>query len=48
MQAYHLTARQADSIFATLEQRGVITGIRQGKGITYFPVLQNRKGPPSD
>lgn len=38
MQSYHLTARTADSIFQTLEQRGMITGNKFGKGTTYSPV----------
>lgn len=37
MQNYHLTARAADAIFTTLEQRGVITIVRQGRGMSYFP-----------
>jgi hypothetical protein len=35
MQSYHLTARNADSIFQTLEQRGMISGTKFGKGMTY-------------
>lgn len=39
MQNYHLTARQADAVFATLEQRGQITSSRSGKGQTFYPSL---------
>jgi hypothetical protein len=35
MQNYHLTARDADAIFATLEQRGLIESQKQGKGTVY-------------
>jgi hypothetical protein len=35
MQWYHLEARRADIIFATLEQRGLIAGVRMGKTMTY-------------
>jgi hypothetical protein len=38
MQHYHLTAREADAIFATLEQRGVVTPARAGRGVTYYAV----------
>ncbi len=38
MQSYHLTARTADSIFQTLEQRGLITAVKFGRGMTYQPV----------
>lgn len=35
MQHYHLTAREADIIFTTLEQRGLVTPSRMGRGVTY-------------
>lgn len=35
MQSYHLTARAADSIFQTLEQRGMVIATKYGKGTTY-------------
>jgi len=38
MQGYHLTARNADAVFQTLEQRGLITSTKFGKGTTYRPV----------
>jgi hypothetical protein len=38
MQYYHLTARTADAIFATLDQRGLITQVRQGRGTLYYPI----------
>lgn len=39
MQKYHLTARNADQIFATLEQRGLVTRNTFGKGASlYFPI----------
>jgi hypothetical protein len=38
MQHYHLTAREADVVFATLEQRGVVTASRAGRGVTYYAV----------
>jgi hypothetical protein len=38
MQGYHLTARNADAVFQTLEQRGLITATKFGKGTTYSPV----------
>jgi hypothetical protein len=37
MQNFHLTARSADAIFTTLEQRGQITPTRQGRGWAYYP-----------
>lgn len=39
MQTYHLTAREADAIFTTLEQRGQVTVSKQGRGWSYYPVL---------
>lgn len=38
MQRYHLKARQADDIFNTLEQRGLVSGNRVGKTIIYNSV----------
>lgn len=38
MQRYHLTARNADSIFMTLEQRQMVTANKYGRGTTYRPV----------
>lgn len=35
MRSYHLTAREAEAIFATLEQRGLITSSKIGKGTVY-------------
>jgi hypothetical protein len=35
MQNYHLTARTADAVFSTLEQRGQITSSKQGRGWIY-------------
>lgn len=37
MQSYHLTARQADQIFATLEQRGLILRKRAGRTERLIP-----------
>lgn len=37
MQAYHLDARTASHIFETLEQRGMITRQKKGRGETFFP-----------
>lgn len=39
MQNNHLTAREADVIFTTLEQREMITASRNGRGYAYYPVL---------
>ncbi len=36
MQNYHLSARESDQIFNTLEQRGLIIARRQGRAITYW------------
>lgn len=41
MQTFHLTARNADSIFQTLEQRGLVTSNKVGKGTNYFPLRSN-------
>lgn len=38
MQSHHLTARNADELFRTLEQRGLVTSNRYGKGTTYHPL----------
>jgi len=38
MRNYHLTAREADAIFATLEQRGLISINKQGRGFFYHAV----------
>lgn len=38
MQFYHLTARDADLIFTTLEQRGQITRHRRGRGEQLYPI----------
>lgn len=37
MQQFHMTAREADSIFATLEQRGMVVRKKQGRGEAYVP-----------
>lgn len=38
MRNYHLTAREADAIFSTLEQRGLISINKQGRGAFYHAV----------
>jgi hypothetical protein len=38
MQTYHLTAREADAILGTLEQRGMITRMRAGRTERLFPI----------
>lgn len=38
MQTYHLTAREADAILGTLEQRGMITRMRSGRTERLFPI----------
>jgi hypothetical protein len=38
MQQYHLMSREADNIFQTLDQRGLITMVRRGRGTAYWPV----------
>ena len=38
MQTYHLTAREADNIFQTLDQRGQITRHKSGRTEKLFPV----------
>jgi len=40
MQWYHLTARDADVVFNTLEQRGLIAGTRMGKTTVYQPIAR--------
>lgn len=47
MQHYHLTARQADTIFTTLEQRGLVLRKREGRTERLFPVAPNVKVPTS-
>lgn len=37
MQQFHMTAREADSIFATLEQRGMVVRKKEGRGEAYVP-----------
>ena len=39
MQSYHLTARDADFIFETLEQRGMIIKEKAGRGYKYEPAV---------
>jgi hypothetical protein len=39
MQNYHLTARSADAILTTLEQREAVTASRQGRGYVYYPTV---------
>lgn len=39
MQNFHLTARQADALFSTLEQRAQITSSRVGRGQTFYPTV---------
>lgn len=38
MRNYHLTARTADTLFMTLEQRGLVTVSKAGSGSKYFAV----------
>ena len=38
MQSYHLTAQHATAIFTTMEQRGLITANKFGKGTNFWPV----------
>jgi hypothetical protein len=38
MQTYHLTKRDAEGIFDTLEQRGQIERIKRGKSESYKPI----------
>ena len=47
MQSYHLEARHAEQIFTTLEQRGVINRVRQGRTEQLFPVSHTKKVPTS-
>lgn len=37
MQNHHLTARDADLVFNTLEQRGLISSEKHGRGMRYAP-----------
>jgi len=47
MQWYHLEARHADLIFATMEQRGLILGTRMGRTTTYEAVGRIKVHDPS-
>jgi hypothetical protein len=38
MRNYHLTAREADAVFSTLEQRGLVSITKQGRGQFYHAV----------
>lgn len=38
MQNYHLSAREADAIFATLEQRGLLRRQKSGRGERLYPI----------
>jgi hypothetical protein len=38
MRNYHLTAREADAVFSTLEQRGLVSVNKQGRGSFYHAV----------
>jgi hypothetical protein len=38
MRNYHLTAREADAVFSTLEQRGLVSISKQGRGTFYHAV----------
>lgn len=38
MRNYHLTAREADAIFSTLEQRGLVSINKQGRGSFYHAI----------
>jgi hypothetical protein len=40
MQNYHLMSREADAIFATLEQRGLVSRVRDGGAEKLYPVTQ--------
>lgn len=42
MQRYHLTARSADALFQTIEQRGLVTASREGRGTHYTAVPERR------
>lgn len=42
MQSYHLNAKTADLVFATLEQRGQITVTRFGAKQVYYPMANGR------
>jgi predicted transcriptional regulator len=43
MQSYHLTARDANNIFQTLEQRGRIIRKHDGRTEKFFPITQQKK-----
>jgi hypothetical protein len=47
MQWYHLEARHAELIFATMEQRGLIIGTRMGRTTTYEAVGRIKVHDPS-
>jgi hypothetical protein len=38
MRNYHLTAREADAVFSTLEQRGLVNIRKEGRGTFYHAV----------
>lgn len=40
MQYYHLTAREADAVFSTLEQRGMITRRMNGRTQVFYPEVE--------
>lgn len=41
MQSYHLSARDATQIFLTLEERNMISRLKQGRGEVFFPTVIN-------
>jgi hypothetical protein len=41
MQKYHMTARSADAVFQTMEQRQLISSVKEGKGTTYVVMERN-------
>jgi hypothetical protein len=43
MTSYHLTAREASTLFETLEQRNLINRQKMGRGEVFFPVNPNIK-----
>jgi hypothetical protein len=43
MQSYHLDARTTNQIFETLEQRGIISRTKQGRGETLWPTIIGSK-----
>jgi hypothetical protein len=42
MQSYHLSARDANQLFETLEQRSLISRTKQGRGEVFFPTVINQ------